>query len=149
MRFSSGGAFKEVSGGSVRIAGAWKQLVKARVFVGGAWREAATFIQPLSATASPASVQGGRVGSGNVTTAQTTVTPTGGQPPYTYAWTRTLGAGNITTPTSSATRFTQLLDNGQELTGTFRCTVTDNLGASVTADVSATFTSNDGDLSIM
>jgi hypothetical protein len=71
-------------------------------------------------------------------TASTTVTPSGGTGPYTYAWTWPSGGAGIAanSPTDATTFFvgTHLLD-GTTLTGTARCTVTDALTATASVDV--------------
>jgi hypothetical protein len=65
------------------------------------------------------------------------VTASGGTAPYTYAWTWASGGTGITilSPTASATRFnaTHALD-GTLLSGIARCTVTDDVGATVYVD---------------
>ena len=137
------GAWRTVSSGRAYVGGAWRPLVKARAYIGGEWREVASFIPPLSLSISPLATDGSRLGSGAITTLPVTATPNGGQAPYSYMWDRTAGFGAVNSGTSSTTTFSQSVGNGEEVTGTFRCTVTDNLGATATASVTATFTSFD------
>lgn len=97
----------------------------------------------LSANASPNPVSGTTAGTGTAVSNSTTVTPTGGTTPYTYAWARTSYSHptvppTIGSPASATTTFTQTsIGTGEDYAATFRCTVTDSLGATATADVSA------------
>jgi Putative phage tail protein/SprB repeat len=98
---------------------------------------AATISTALNAAASPSSLSTSGTGT-PLTTASTTVTPTGGTSPYTYAWARLSGSTSITANTASAasTTFTGAsLASGTTYTAVFRCTVTDNVAATKTVDV--------------
>lgn len=98
----------------------------------------------MTLAASPTFVSGGRAGPGSVTTGTTTATPTGGQAPYTYSWARVgAGSGTPTAPTAATTAFTRGMGLGETADETFRCTVTDALGATATADVDAQFFATD------
>ena len=97
------------------------------------------FAAPPVATASPVSVLGFREDVGLVTTEQTTVTPSGGTAPYTYAWARLSGFGAADTPTTAFTTFSETQPLDEFRTGVFRCTVTDSIGATATVDVTAEF----------
>ena len=96
---------------------------------------------PFTVEASPISAVGSGFVAGpvSVKTNTITVTATGGTAPYTYAWTRVSGpAGfNILSPTSNATRFAITLDQGEDATALFRCTVTDARARTGTVDVEA------------
>lgn len=86
---------------------------------------------PMSATATPAPVFGSTLGTGVATTDPTTATPTGGTPPYSYAWQLvSYDAGVPPTADSSnsaTTTFTQTgIVVGDGLSATFRCLVTDS-----------------------
>lgn len=89
-------------------------------------------------------VSGISLGTGTATTATVTATPSGGTSPYTYAWTR-LTSTSGTNPTansasSAATTFTQTgMSPGDSESSTWRVTVTDDEGLTVTADVQANF----------
>ena len=79
----------------------------------------------------------------NITTSSTTVTPTGGTSPYTYSWSRISGSTLITadSPTAATTTFTGTgLASNNTYTAVFRCTVTDNVAATKTVDVSISIT---------
>ncbi len=99
---------------------------------------------PLSAIASDYNVAGNDAGTGTATTNATTITPSGGVAPYTYAWTTLSYDGgvppNINAPTSATTTFTQTsIGPGVFIFASFRCTVTDAVLATTTVDINATF----------
>jgi hypothetical protein len=99
---------------------------------------------PLEATASPENVFGFDIGTGTATTDLTTVTPTGGVAPYTYAWAVTTYSGGVApeadSPTLANTTFTQTgLSSGEYTNATFVCTVTDDDGATTEVPVGASF----------
>lgn len=71
-------------------------------------------------------------------TSTTTATPVGGLSPYTYAWTRLSGEGSPNSPTMATTNFGATIFPVTEF-GFFRVTVTDSVGQTATATVSATF----------
>lgn len=84
---------------------------------------------PLSAAAAPQGVYGASNGKPAVTN-QTTVTATGGYPPYTYAWSE--GADMVpTAPTAAVTAFRGFPGGGEEFNEQFTCTVTDARGQTV------------------
>lgn len=98
----------------------------------------------LSASNAPDPATGGTLGTGTAISETVTCTPSGGTGPYTYAWTR-ISYTSGTAPTSNsaataATAFTQTgLGPGDTESAVFRCTVTDSLAATATADVTVTF----------
>lgn len=101
---------------------------------------------PMAASASPETVYGSTLGTGTATTNSTTVTPSGGTPPYTYAWTL-LSRDNLSadptanSPTAATTTFTQTsIGIGESYSATWRCTVTDDDANTATADVSSFWT---------
>lgn len=106
-----------------------------------------TVFQYLTAAASPTSVNGSNFGpdpSGIVSSDPSTATPTGGTAPYTYLWTQVSGTAGIdpNTPTLAETQFTDSACSGLS-EGVFKCTVTDNNGATAdtnTVAVSLTWT---------
>ena len=97
---------------------------------------------PLSLAITPGAVGGLAYGSGTVTTDAATATPTGGVAPYTYAWT-VVSHSNATppaanSPASNISTFTQtaVVETDDAV---FRCTVTDDNGATAFADLPAFF----------
>jgi hypothetical protein len=119
------GFFEELGQVLIRIADEWKLV----------WSEAT----PLAVTVTPSfTPYGAGASSGTiaVTTSTVTAVPSGGTPPYTYAWNRD-DAGSpswsIGSATAATTSFTcsAVADSGFE-TAEFECVITDNLGATVT-----------------
>lgn len=105
---------------------------------------AAAASQPtaLSATVSASSVSKTDTGA-SITTASVTVTPVGGTSPYTYSWARNSGSTSISanSTTAATTTFTGTsLASGSTYTAVFRCTVTDNVAATTTVDVTVSIT---------
>lgn len=111
-----------------------------RVMDGGTLRHVGSFIPPLSLSVSPDSASGAAF-SGQVNTNTVTAVVSGGQAPYSYAWTLVSntnpGTPFATNPTIATTAFRGFVE-GEAL---FRITVTDSLGNTQNAIVSATFTS--------
>lgn len=96
----------------------------------------------LNASAAPSVIQKTDTAA-SITTVSTTVTATGGTSPYTYAWTRISGSTSITANSASAatTTFTgSSLASGTTYDAVFRCTVTDNVAATKTVDVTVSIT---------
>lgn len=92
----------------------------------------------FSASASPSSVYGSVASSriARVSTNGSTVTPTGGSPPYAYAWDN---PSDWTVNSSGGyASFSALVTPGDEKTETFTCSVTDAKGVMTTASVIAT-----------
>lgn len=87
------------------------------------------------ASCSPSSAFGSRVGSGLVTTAAVTVTPTGGTGPYTYAWTLASGNFTILSPTSASTTFRASVTAGETTEDVATCVVTDSLAATASISI--------------
>lgn len=81
------------------------------------------------------------VGGGAFTTPSRTVTAAGGTSPYTYAWAKVSGDTlTVTSPTSASTTFSGTPGVGNTLQAVYRCTVTDNVAATTTVDVSVSIT---------
>lgn len=100
----------------------------------------------FSASASPSSVGGAAGGTGSAQTGITTVTPSGGTPPYTYAWALDFATPELfalpfaDSPTSAASSFTQTsMGPSDSVTAQFTCTVTDDDSNTATASVFANF----------
>jgi hypothetical protein len=109
--------------------------------IGGIVAAAASVTATLVAYATPPSVSISATLGANPRTAitpPTEVTASGGTGPYTYAWTWLSGGTGITIdfPTFNDTTFTATNNlDGTILTGTARCTVTDDASATATVDV--------------
>lgn len=102
---------------------------------------------PLSAVASDPSVFGYDSGSGTATTYSTTITPSGGTAPFTYAWTCTFYSGvtipTATAPASASSAFTQTSIGPEDYVYSYwTCTVTDAALATTTVEISANFYSS-------
>lgn len=94
----------------------------------------------LDVFATPAICQG--IGTGTVTSVLTTVSVSGGTPPYTYAWEGVTGdalEGTLyaVAPTSAITTFRGVVSAGNGLSGAFRCRVTDSAARTGSVNVSA------------
>lgn len=136
-----GGAWKDISGGSVRVSGSWRRLTAIKAYFDSAWRTVAVFADSLSLSLSASSIS--RTGANStVTSAAVLATPTGGSSPFTYAWAKQSGGLiSATNPTSAQTTFraTNMTDQ-EERSAVFRCTCTDAYGSTATADVTVTLT---------
>lgn len=86
---------------------------------------------PMSAVAAPGTLSGFTLGTGTATTDAATCTPSGGTPPYSYAWQITSYDGPVTptatTPTAASSTFTQTsIGIGESYSASVRCQVTDS-----------------------
>lgn len=93
----------------------------------------------LAASCAPTTVSGTSAGSGTCTTDATTVTATGGTPPYTYAWALVSYSSSTpptaNAPTNATTAFTQTsLSPGEATDADWLPTVTDDNGNTAVAD---------------
>jgi len=103
---------------------------------------AASISTTLAASSNPSSLSKTDSGA-SITSANTTVTATGGTTPYTYSWVRTSGSSLISANSASAatTSFTgTTLASGTTYEALFTCTVTDNVAATATATVTVSLT---------
>ena len=121
-----------VGGSDTGISGISGSAPALRSFIGAAH-------VVMTASASPTSVTGSGDGGSTqqVYSDSTTVTPSGGTSPYTYAWSYVSGTTmTVTSGTSATTTFHKSLIVGASISAIYRCTVTDNASHTATADVS-------------
>lgn len=128
MKVRVNGVLKSAPGAKIKVGANWKRLIRIKMKIGGVWKEIASFIPPLSASASPATVAKAVNGGGTGVAGPVTATPTGGRAPYTYAWTRLTGTASITAPGSSGTYFSDTVGPNETRISTFKCTVTSSDG---------------------
>ena len=143
MRARIDGSWREITSGRVRVGNAWKDLASIRVFVGGAWREAKSFFAPFTALNITPDPNSNTRQTGAVRqTVASVATPTGGTPPFTYAWTRVSGdtGFTITSPSSSSTTFSRFISDEVTYAAVFQCVATDALGISRSDTVSVSIT---------
>ena len=141
LKIQDAGTLREITRLYIRQSGVNRRIRTLKVMDGGTLRTVAVFADPLSVTASGVSGTGT---SSVVTTNTTTATPSGGFGPYTYVWTRiSAGAADPSTATSSLSATTAFrktgMAPGQFAQDFWRVTVTDSIGSTATADISATF----------
>lgn len=133
------GAWVSPERAEVRVGSAWRTVTRAEAYVGGVWKQVATFLPPVTLALSTTTVTGFAF-SGTVYTNNVTVTPSGGQAPYTYAWARASGSGTVANAVAATTNFYDTPGDGNSTTGAFVCTVTDSLGnVAVSGEVQAFF----------
>lgn len=85
-------------------------------------------VKSLIATVSPSSLDGIKSGSGTVVTSQAvTVTPSGGQTPYTYLWTYVSGDTEVvpTSSTLATTTFRAFRSSPGIYSASYKCVVDD------------------------
>jgi hypothetical protein len=144
MKLRLGGAWRDITAARIFLGGAWRPLIAVREYYDGAWRDVANFTSgggTITLTLSPALVtDSGR--NSTVTTSNVTATPAGGQTPYTYAWAKQSGDDiSAISPASAITAFRAInMSDDETRNAVFRCTCTDNLGSSDTADISISLT---------
>jgi hypothetical protein len=153
LQIRYGGTWRDPSGCRIYKGGAWRNIVQVKVYSGGAWRDVANFTAPgsgdtpgsgggssgsLTLSISPSPSEAASFSS-PVTSGNTTATPSGGLAPYTYSWVKLSGDTIVAnSPTSAVTTFTGNVPPDATRSAIFRCTCTDSLGATATADVTAT-----------
>lgn len=142
MIVHTGGEDRTITSGRVYVEGAERTLTRAIGMVAGNTQTLATFIPDLSLTIVPNVASGTTATFGIVTTNSVTATPNGGSGPYSYAWVRTSGnASSASSLNSATTTFQRFQPPGEEAIETWQCTVTDSLGDTAQASVSAVFAS--------
>lgn len=146
VKIRAAGAVKTITAARVKQSGVERPLRAIKVWDDGALRTVATFAPDLSLAISPPGVTGNAASNfpATVTTTLVTAIPTGGQSPFTYAWTFVSKSGGntptATSPSFASTTFKQTSVGAFDSnTAVFRCTVTDHFGTTATADVNLTF----------
>lgn len=134
----SGGANVALTALERRSGGSWAAVQNGYRRLSGAWVK---FYSAVSASASPASVNGSTPTAGqSISTNATTATLTGATA-TSYSWSFVSGDSSITinNPTGSVTGFTGAPNKlNPTRTATFKCTISYSGGSAVTNTVSAT-----------
>jgi len=142
MRVRDEGVWRDVARARAYVDGAWREMAEVQVREDNAWRVAAEFIDDLTLSLFPPSLQVLIANSGLAVTQPVTATPAGGRGPFTYQWERVNGVfANITAPQSATTQFSFFLPSDSFFEGVYKCTVTDALGSEVSQTLSLTFES--------
>lgn len=137
-RIRAVGALSSISKMSVRVAGVLRPARALKMMVSGDLKTIVSFVQPLTAEASPniANGFGASFKPEVVQTSYVTAVPTGGLAPYQYAWAIFSGDSiNIGNSANATTNFSSPL-YGSTTSSVARCTITDALGSTATCDVS-------------
>lgn len=141
MNIRINGSWKELTSGNIYTNDGWKDITRGNLRIADTWKDLGTLTSDLTASALPPSPSGARSGSGSVTTGVCTVTPNGGQSPYSYQWSALGGGVTINSANAASTTFTAIIANSEEKTSAVSCIVTDAFGATATAAATATFVS--------
>ena len=144
LKIRDSGTLREISRLYIRQSGVNRPIRTLKVLDGGTLRTVAVFADPLSVTASGVSGNGTGTSSQTVTTTETTAIVSGGFAPYTYSWALFTNDGGTPStaisPSSASTRF-QKASVAPDATWTdiWQVTVTDAVGGTATAAISAQF----------
>ena len=139
------GAFKLVTHPFVRIGDAWKAAV-GYVKVDGIWRMGS---EQYKITATPSYIYLDVYISGpgfeQVETGNVVITATGGQAPYSYAWTRESGSAliSISSTTSNVVHWSAMVGRNSLFESTWKCTVTDAESRVLSISVGVTIAGHD------
>lgn len=141
IRVQFGGALRTVSRIRVMMGGVLREVRTVRIMAGDQLRDVASFVQAMTASASPAFVSGYGQTDNRYTVARTdpaTAQVNGGTPGYSYQWQLVSGDSAIkaASATSASTTFFASANSPRELNAVFRCTVSDSSGQNASADVS-------------
>lgn len=130
------GAFRTIKGGTVWLNSTPRKVTRGQAFINGAWRNLVSFASPLSLYISPDSISGSVTANSlqTVYSDAATAVVAGGVAPFSYAWSVLSGGAALTSPASAITSVSKTLGVNSSATGTIRCTCTDAVGATVTAD---------------
>lgn len=134
MKLRRGGVSREVPFASIFYLGSRRRLQTIKQKRGGELVIVANFSGPLSVSANDCN----NLPDGSNTTKTSLASVSGGVVPYAYSWAIISGSATITSPTSARTQFTKAFTvEGETITA--RVTVTDALGATATATITATW----------
>lgn len=141
MNLRINGAWQDITSGRAFVGGTWRKITRGNLRVGDAWTDLGALVPAMAATASPGAATGTREGSGTVITNSVTITPSGGQGPFTYQWSRLSGTAAINLPTVATTNFTDIVSSDDSSTSQMQCLVTDALGSTATVPVTVSVAS--------
>ena len=139
----SDGVLRTISAAYVRVGGSRKTVTTIKVREGGTLKTVAQFAPPISVSLSPASV----FGLVNGTSAQfvnsdpITAVVTGGQSPFTYAWTAT--GATVGSPGMASTRIGKVIPRDDSEVVPVSVIVTDAIGQTANAGGTATLSNID------
>lgn len=133
------GALRTVTSGKIMIGGSLRTLRSIKVMHGDSLRLVASFVGPLTASASADAIYGSGDGmTGQVVfSSNVTAIPSGGAGPYTYFWTRTGGA-TLSSTNLATISVSQFLAKFGSSSGDLTCLITDSLGSTATCFASYT-----------
>ena len=134
LKIRWGGATVSPSQVKLRAGGVWVNPAAVWVRASGAWVKVWPLVAPLSASASPPNLFGVRIGAGTLSRT-TTITASGGVPPYSYSTIWSSGGAGLSVINGGSSNPGASGSNSPTYTytGTLRCRVTDS--ASSTYDV--------------
>lgn len=145
------GIDRAITGIKVRDGSLLRTILRVKVVDadGTTLRTVATFSPPMTASASPSSVEAYAFSASPATIngGPVTVTPSGGTAPYAYSWSvlsyDAPSPPTFSNATSAATLIVQAgVPDGEAYSATVSCTVTDAFGQTAAASVSALFANN-------
>ena len=141
MKMRISGAWRDCTAAKVKVAGVWRNVTRIMIKQGGAWKEAKIFAPPLDLTTSAPSVEAYNYSGfpSYVVTPSITAIPSGGTPPFTYAWTRDTGTATATSPATATSGFGRVVNPGEDSTEFWTVTATDSFGLVGVASISARF----------
>lgn len=142
-----GGSWRNITGGKIFLGGSWRNITRGKIYKGGAWLDGPAFTSTLAVVDMPSivNVSGSSASPITLDSGVITATPSGGVPPYSYAWSIINDLGPAMTLSSTATASTSahaVLSAGDFAQSALRVTVTDSIGSTATADATVTL-SND------
>lgn len=140
----AGGAWKVPSRGEAIVSGAPRRLTRGEVYRDGGWRQIFAFVSNLTVSAYDVEGATSFPRSARVTSYPTTATPSGGYPPYTYAWSVVTGSVAIGSPTQATTTFNAMVEPVSTIAADVRVVCTDALGTQASTTVRVTLTNFGG-----